>query len=98
MKIASDVAIPPNVPKELYRTKICNYFSKGEDCKYGHKCFFAHGKHELRNVSSTGKTYHKSTDNEEEDDDYNDYSQETTKLESDLTQAREEVKKLTTLK
>ena len=47
-KLSTKVAIPPGVSEKLYRTKMCNYYKKGEECKYHDKCFFAHGEKELR--------------------------------------------------
>ena len=51
-KLSNKVAIPPGVSDKLYRTKMCNYFKKGEECKYRDKCFFAHGEKELRPLVS----------------------------------------------
>ena len=34
--------------KDLYRTKLCNSVSKGQECKFKEKCFFAHSEKELR--------------------------------------------------
>ena len=47
-KLSTKVAIPPGVSEKLYRTKMCNYYKRGEECKYHDKCFFAHGDKELR--------------------------------------------------
>lgn len=47
-KLSTKVAIPPGVSEKLYRTKMCNYFKRGEECKYRDKCFFAHGEKEMR--------------------------------------------------
>ncbi len=47
-KLSTKVAIPPGVSEKLYRTKMCNYFKRGEECKYRDKCFFAHGEKEIR--------------------------------------------------
>jgi hypothetical protein len=47
-KLSTKVAIPPGVSEKLYRTKMCNYYKRGEECKYHDKCFFAHGERELR--------------------------------------------------
>ncbi len=35
--------------KELYKTALCKFHAKGT-CKNGSKCYFAHGKDELRKV------------------------------------------------
>ena len=47
-KLSTKVAIPPGVSEKLYRTKMCNFFKRGEECKYRDKCFFAHGEKEMR--------------------------------------------------
>jgi len=52
---------PPPTPKDvkptiedelsrqsLYKTELCRSFSETGVCRYGHKCQFAHGEHELR--------------------------------------------------
>lgn len=46
--ISSKVAVPPGVSPDLYRTKMCNFFKRGDPCNYKEKCFFAHGDKELR--------------------------------------------------
>jgi butyrate response factor 1 len=46
-----------NVPTEeeqkqnLYKTELCRSFCETGTCRYGHKCQFAHGGHELRPVA-----------------------------------------------
>eukprot|EP01135_Chromosphaera_perkinsii_P001620 Nk52_evm90s207 gene=Nk52_evmTU90s207 len=35
----------------LYKTELCHSFEETNYCKYGDKCKFAHGRHELRRVS-----------------------------------------------
>ena len=52
MKSGSKIAIPAGVPKELYRTKLCNSYKNGQVCNYKEKCFFAHGEKELRQMVS----------------------------------------------
>jgi len=49
---------PDRVPKkrptskerqeELYKTELCNYWINGQKCRFGKRCIFAHGQHELR--------------------------------------------------
>jgi len=34
--------------QSLYKTELCRSFSDTGSCRYGHKCQFAHGEHELR--------------------------------------------------
>jgi hypothetical protein len=48
-----------------YKTELCRPFEENGDCKYGDKCQFAHGKHELRGLDRHPKyktelcrTYH----------------------------------------
>jgi len=36
--------------QNLYKTELCRSYSETGICKYGHKCQFAHGSHELRPV------------------------------------------------
>eukprot|EP01116_Phalansterium_solitarium_P005509 TRINITY_DN1721_c0_g1_i1.p1 TRINITY_DN1721_c0_g1~~TRINITY_DN1721_c0_g1_i1.p1 ORF type:complete len:332 (+),score=67.63 TRINITY_DN1721_c0_g1_i1:414-1409(+) len=36
--------------QSLYKTELCRSFSETGVCRYGHKCQFAHGHHELRPV------------------------------------------------
>jgi len=33
---------------EKYKTVLCTYWLEDNWCNYGDKCFYAHGKHELR--------------------------------------------------
>jgi hypothetical protein len=49
--------VPPAVPMEedlspqnLYKTELCRSFMETNTCRYGVKCQFAHGRHELRPV------------------------------------------------
>ncbi len=36
--------------QSLYKTELCRSFSETGACRYGHKCQFAHGEHELRAI------------------------------------------------
>eukprot|EP00099_Drosophila_melanogaster_P006848 NP_001259490.1 Tis11 zinc finger protein, isoform C [Drosophila melanogaster] len=44
--------LPPQQPMNTsrYKTELCRPFEEAGECKYGEKCQFAHGSHELRNV------------------------------------------------
>jgi len=45
---------PPQVqpqPSSRYKTELCRPFEENGHCKYGDKCQFAHGGHELRSLS-----------------------------------------------
>lgn len=37
-------------PQNLYKTELCRSFMETNTCRYGVKCQFAHGRHELRAV------------------------------------------------
>ncbi|XP_054264623.1 protein TIS11-like isoform X1 [Macrosteles quadrilineatus] len=39
-----------NVNTSRYKTELCRPFEENGECKYGDKCQFAHGGHELRNL------------------------------------------------
>ncbi|QEU61010.1 Tis11/Cth1 [Kluyveromyces lactis] len=39
---------PERVNKQLYKTELCESFATKGTCKYGNKCQFAHGLHELK--------------------------------------------------
>jgi len=39
-----------NHPFFRYKTELCRPFEEAGECKYGDKCQFAHGMHELRNL------------------------------------------------
>jgi hypothetical protein len=52
LKIGSNVAVPTGVSKELYRTKICNFYKEKKECRFKERCFFAHGEKELRPMVS----------------------------------------------
>ncbi|VDK52456.1 unnamed protein product [Gongylonema pulchrum] len=34
--------------RELYKTALCDFWSAGVPCRFGERCWFAHGPHELR--------------------------------------------------
>lgn len=34
--------------QELFKTELCNYWINGQKCRFGKRCIFAHGQHELR--------------------------------------------------
>ncbi|VDM96368.1 unnamed protein product [Thelazia callipaeda] len=34
--------------RELYKTALCDFWSAGVPCRFGDRCWFAHGPHELR--------------------------------------------------
>lgn len=40
-----------NVNSSRYKTELCRPFEESGHCKYGDKCQFAHGAHELRNLN-----------------------------------------------
>ncbi|CAB3370934.1 Hypothetical predicted protein [Cloeon dipterum] len=42
---------PTNVNTSRYKTELCRPFEESGSCKYGDKCQFAHGAHELRNLA-----------------------------------------------
>ena len=48
------VSSPPSasipIKASLYKTELCKRFQESGDCRYGVKCQFAHGLHELRNL------------------------------------------------
>lgn len=55
----------PAIPTSRYKTEMCRTFEENGTCKYGEKCQFAHGNHEVRNVNrhpkyktDLCKTYH----------------------------------------
>lgn len=39
-----------NINTSRYKTELCRPFEESGSCKYGDKCQFAHGSHELRNL------------------------------------------------
>lgn len=41
---------PPQSTTSRYKTELCRPFEEHGKCKYGEKCQFAHGKHELRHM------------------------------------------------
>ncbi|XP_037943561.1 protein TIS11-like isoform X2 [Teleopsis dalmanni] len=42
--------LPQQVNASRYKTELCRPFEEAGECKYGEKCQFAHGYHELRNL------------------------------------------------
>ncbi|XP_036319778.1 protein TIS11-like [Rhagoletis pomonella] len=42
--------LPQQVNTSRYKTELCRPFEEAGECKYGEKCQFAHGYHELRNL------------------------------------------------
>ncbi|XP_059482226.1 protein TIS11 [Neocloeon triangulifer] len=42
---------PTNVNTSRYKTELCRPYEESGVCKYGDKCQFAHGAHELRNLA-----------------------------------------------
>ncbi|CAO1439570.1 unnamed protein product [Diamesa serratosioi] len=40
----------PQINTSRYKTELCRPFEEAGECKYGDKCQFAHGMHELRNL------------------------------------------------
>ena len=58
---------PPQSTTSRYKTELCRPFEENGKCKYGEKCQFAHGKHELRQMvrhpkykTELCRTYHTS--------------------------------------
>ncbi|KAM7394907.1 hypothetical protein PAMA_006582 [Pampus argenteus] len=54
LKTDSSVSLGNSNNKEnssRYKTELCRPFEENGTCKYGDKCQFAHGKHELRSLS-----------------------------------------------
>lgn len=47
-KVHSEREQPEKVNKQLYKTELCESFATRGTCKYGNKCQFAHGLHELK--------------------------------------------------
>ncbi|XP_067011834.1 mRNA decay activator protein ZFP36L2-B [Anabrus simplex] len=47
---ASAVVKAANINTSRYKTELCRPFEENGSCKYGDKCQFAHGAHELRNL------------------------------------------------
>lgn len=41
---------PPQSSTSRYKTELCRPFEENGKCKYGEKCQFAHGRHELRQM------------------------------------------------
>ena len=42
--------LPSTARNTLYKTELCKHFMEYGTCRYGPKCQFAHGEHELRGV------------------------------------------------
>ncbi|XP_058055230.1 protein TIS11 [Anopheles bellator] len=42
--------LPQQVNTSRYKTELCRPYEEAGECKYGDKCQFAHGLHELRNL------------------------------------------------
>ncbi|MCP9261306.1 hypothetical protein DINM_004682 [Dirofilaria immitis] len=40
--------VPNQRNRELYKTALCDFWSAGIPCRFGERCWFAHGPHELR--------------------------------------------------
>lgn len=40
----------PSSPSSLYKTELCRSWQESGSCRYGNKCQFAHGPHELRPI------------------------------------------------
>lgn len=96
-KLSTKVAIPPGVSEKLYRTKMCNYYKRGEECKYHDKCFFAHGERELRPLPKG--QFSTNFDEEDEEGEQNSYDseehyQKEQRIDQDLAKVRDELKKL----
>lgn len=46
-----DTALLPSLARNnLYKTELCKHFMESGFCRYGKKCQFAHGNHEMRGV------------------------------------------------
>ncbi|VDM94133.1 unnamed protein product [Onchocerca ochengi] len=43
---------------ELYKTTLCHFWSNGLPCRFGERCWFAHGSHELRNARFVYPGFH----------------------------------------
>ncbi|KAJ8663624.1 hypothetical protein O0I10_000870 [Lichtheimia ornata] len=58
--------VHPNKKPELYKTEMCRNWNEIGHCRYGRKCRFAHGEHELRMIQRHARykteicrTYHR---------------------------------------
>jgi len=49
-QISANIASSNGSPSK-YKTEMCRQFSSSGSCKYGEKCQFAHGQHELRDLT-----------------------------------------------
>jgi hypothetical protein len=47
----AEKARPTQANSSRYKTELCRPFEESGSCKYGDKCQFAHGMHELRNLT-----------------------------------------------
>lgn len=45
------IQVPQNINSSRYKTELCRPFEESGTCKYGDKCQFAHGSHELRSLA-----------------------------------------------
>ncbi|GFG36901.1 hypothetical protein Cfor_12451 [Coptotermes formosanus] len=50
ISVTSLVNSAANINTSRYKTELCRPFEESGSCKYGDKCQFAHGSHELRNL------------------------------------------------
>ncbi|CAD5219747.1 unnamed protein product [Bursaphelenchus xylophilus] len=46
----SSAALPNWTNPALYKTRLCDHYRRKSECKFGRKCWFAHGRQELRQV------------------------------------------------
>ena len=65
--VMESVQAQPQSVTSRYKTELCRPFEESGKCKYGDKCQFAHGKHELRHMvrhpkykTELCRTYHSS--------------------------------------
>ena len=104
------VTVPPGINKELFRTKICNYYKQSKECQWGDKCFFAHGDKELRPFvrtlfqifqptksypsSSVGKTHNDEDEDDLGDEEEEEYDDQSNQWKAELEKTKEAYKKL----
>lgn len=48
---AKIIPVPQNINSSRYKTELCRPYEESGTCKYGDKCQFAHGAHELRSLA-----------------------------------------------
>lgn len=48
---AKIIQVPQIINSSRYKTELCRPYEESGSCKYGDKCQFAHGSHELRNLA-----------------------------------------------